>query len=242
MSKHHGQKQVAAIRHVAFEDLGSFESRLAALGFSIRYVEAHSGELETFDFQRPELVVVLGGPIGVYEGETYPCLATELKLLRERADAGRPILGICLGAQLLAEALGGKVHPGQGKEIGWGPLQLTEAGLASPLKHLKQAETAVLHWHGDTFTLPAGARLLASTGQYANQAFAVGDHVLALQFHLEATPAGLEGWFIGHACEISHTPGISVAGLRQETGRHAAAIAEAAGAVLEDWLRQAKVL
>ena len=236
-SKNHAaKKEVVAVRHVAFEDLGSFESDLSSLGYSIRYVEAYSRDLEGLDFERPELVVVLGGPIGVYEQKTYPFLRTELELLRRRIKANRPTIGICLGCQLIAEALGGKVHPGHVKEIGWGRVNLTEAGLAGPLKYL--SGTSVLHWHGDTFTLPDGAQLLASTDEYPNQAFALGNHVLALQFHLEVTKAGLESWFIGHACEIGHTPGIDVEQLRIKTSQNAQTLSQAASKILTDWLRR----
>ena len=241
MMKNTAQREVVAIRHVHFEDLGSFEPQLISLGCRVRYVEATTEDLKAFDFQRPDVVVVLGGPIGVYEQETYPFLRLELEFLRKRIEAGRPTLGICLGCQLIAEALGGKVHPGHGKEIGWTAVRLTEAGLGSPLRHLAAPETPVLHWHGDTFTLPNSARVLASTDKYTNQAFSLGDHVLALQFHLEVTQAGLESWFIGHACEISHTPGISVAELRVKTASHAPALSDAARRIFADWLARVNI-
>ena len=148
-----------------------------------------------------DLLVVLGGPIGAYEEELYPFLADELRVIERRLAAGRPVLGICLGSQLMARALGARVYPGTGKEIGWAPLQLTAAGRDSCLAPLGGG-APVLHWHGDTFDLPKGASLLASTPRYKNQAFAWQRHGLALQCHIEATAAGLERWYIGHACEI----------------------------------------
>ena len=213
-------KTVLVLRHVAFEDLGSFGPLLAERGSLIRDIEAGYDDLAALDPLADDLWIVLGGPIGVYEQDAYPFLADELQLLRARLKAGRPTLGICLGAQLIAQALGGRVYPGHGKEIGWKPLTLTEAGYHSPLAVFAES-IPVLHWHGDTFDLPEGATLLASSDLYPHQAFSWGNHVLALQFHIETTGRGLERWFIGHASEIAATPGLSVPALRAATATHA---------------------
>ena len=230
-------KTVLALRHVAFEDLGSFAPLLAERGYALRYAEAGYEDLAALDPLADDLLVVLGGPIGVYEDEAYPFLRDELALLQVRLKADRPVLGICLGCQLLAQALGGAVYPGGRKEIGWGPLTLTVAGLESPLAALADG-TPVLHWHGDTFALPADAVLLASTELYPHQAFAWGQRALGLQFHLETTARSLERWFIGHASEIAQTPGLSVSALRAATAHHAA-LAETRGRrCLSAWLDQ----
>jgi len=230
-------KTVFAIRHVAFEDLDSFALTLTERGYTLRYLEAGQDDLAALDPLAGDLWVVLGGPIGVYEETAYPFICDELRLLRARLDAGRPTLGICLGAQMIARALGARVYPGGRKEIGWKPLQLTDAGRVSPLAAFADG-TPVLHWHGDTFDLPEGATLLASTDLYPHQAFAWGHHALALQFHIETTARGLERWFIGHAGEIASTPGLSVPLLRDETAHHAVDAEERGRQCLTAWLEQ----
>lgn len=229
-------KSVLAVRHVAFEDLDAFAPVLTERGYTPRYLDAGYDELTALDPLADDLWVVLGGPIGVYEDAAYPFISDELRLLRTRLDAGRPTLGICLGCQMIARALGARVYPGGKKEIGWKPLLLTEAGRNSPLAAFAD-RTPVLHWHGDTFDLPAGATLLASSDWYPHQAFSWGN-ALALQFHIETTARGLERWFIGHAGEIAGTAGLSVPALRDETARHAAAATARGRQCFTAWLDQ----
>jgi GMP synthase (glutamine-hydrolysing) len=229
--------RACAIRHVAFEDLGFFAEVLSRHGFAIEYVEAAAASFGKMDPLGPDLLVVLGGPIGAYEDDAYPFLADEVTFIEARLRADRPTLGICLGAQLMARALGAKVVPGGRKEIGWAPLRLTDAGRASSLRHLDGAH--VLHWHGDTFDLPKGAVLLASTDLYPHQAFAWGRRALALQFHVEVTAPGLEHWYIGHSCEIAATPGLSVAALRRDSEKYAPGLERQGREFLEDWLKAA---
>jgi GMP synthase (glutamine-hydrolysing) len=229
-------KSSVAIRHVPFEDLGSFEHVLKDRGYEIEYVDVIANDVAALDPARPDLLVVLGGPIGVYESDTYPVLKEELKLLESRLGADRPTIGICLGAQLVANALGAPVYPGGRKEIGWSPLRLTEAGRASCIRHLDGEITAVLHWHGDTFDLPEGAVRLASSALYENQAFAWGRRTIAFQFHPEVTMKQLERWFIGHACEIGSTADAAVEKLRSDTAYWTPALMAQGRKCLEEWL------
>jgi GMP synthase (glutamine-hydrolysing) len=179
-----------------------------------------------------DLLVVLGGPISVNDVWDYPFNDTELALLKARLAADRPTLGICLGAQLMAKALGAAVKPNGGKEIGWAPLELTEdGGILSEL-----ADVPVLHWHGEVFDLPQGARLLAKTAMTPHQAFSWGARALALQFHPEVTARGLERWFVGHTGEIAATPGIDVRSLRDATATHAPMLLAAGTRFFEQWL------
>ncbi len=230
-------KTALALRHVPFEDLGSLEGILTERGFAISYFDVPAGDLAAIDLDAPDLLVVLGGPIGVYETGDYPFLTPEIDAIAKRLAQGRPTLGICLGCQLIVRALGARVYPSGHKEIGWASLQLTAAGKESCLGAL--ADAAVLHWHGDTFDLPDGAELLASTPVCAHQAFSMGRKVMALQFHIEVTARGLESWFVGHTAEIAATAGVSVAGLRADTAKHAEHTENLAKKVLGIWLKQA---
>lgn len=226
-------KTATVIRHIHFEDLGTLEPLLLERGYAVRYVDPATEDLASLDALAPDLLVVLGGPIGAFDDEIYPFLASELALVRQRLDAGTPLLGICLGAQLIARGLGARVYPMGVKEIGFAPLTLTGAGEQSVLAHL--GATPVLHWHGDQFDIPPGAERLAGTQVGANQAFALGDAVLGLQFHLEADARQIDRWLLGHACELGQA-NIDPRVLREDAQRFQAPLAAAAAAVFNAWL------
>lgn len=193
-------KKCLAIRHVAFEDLGLLGPLVSSRGYGVRYHDAGVQPIDEETLLAPELLIVLGGPIGVYETKIYPFVADEIAALAARLTAGKPTLGICLGAQMMAAALGARVAPGPAKEIGWAPLTLTTEGQKSVLAPL--AATPVLHWHGDNCELPAGCTTLASTPHCPVQAFIRTPAQLALQFHLETEPARFESWLVGHTVEL----------------------------------------
>ncbi|WP_416047048.1 glutamine amidotransferase [Cupriavidus basilensis] len=226
-------KTAIAIRHLHFEDLGTLEPVLTARGYSVRYLEATTDDLRTLDTDAADLLVVLGGPIGAFDDGIYPFIGDELAVILERLESQRPLLGICLGAQLIARALGASVASMGVKEIGFAPLTLTPEGYASPLAALGQVQ--VLHWHGDRFDIPAGATRLAGTETCVNQAFSMGRHVLALQCHLEADPRQIERWLVGHAYELAQA-GIDPRALRTEAQALQSGLPLAARAAFTAWL------
>lgn len=225
---------VVAIRHVTFEDLGVWKPWFDANGYSVTYVDAPVADLHAVDPLASDLMIVLGGPIGAYQQDRYPFLVDELRLIEQRIAAGKPLLAVCLGAQLVATALGAHVSRMGHKEIGFAPLSLTEAGRDSPLAPL--AGRPVLHWHGDQFDLPQGATLLASSELCPHQAFTLGSNVLALQFHAETDCHTLESWLVGHANELAQA-GFDVGAIRADAARYGAALTEAGREMLALWLK-----
>jgi GMP synthase (glutamine-hydrolysing) len=230
-------RTAVVLSHLAFEDLGSLEAPLRQRGFDLEAIQASTAHFPLQQTQSCELLVVLGGPIGVYQQQEYPFLADEIACIAQRLAARKPTLGICLGAQLMTAALGARVYPGQqGAEIGWFPLQAV-GGTQTPdwFAPLLEPDLSVFHWHGDTFDLPQGALLLAGTDRYPHQAFAVGEFALGLQFHPEVNADDLESWYVGHACELHHA-GIAVADLRSASRKHSAPLNAAAARFWNLWL------
>lgn len=228
-------KTIVALRHVHFEDLGTFEAVLTSAGFTVHYHDIGVHEPWTLDPLAPELLVVLGGPVSAFDYEAYAFLHDELSLLEARLKAKRPTIGICLGAQLIALALGANVRPAGTKEIGFGPVVLTEQGWAGPLRHL--ADVPVLHWHGDMFDIPDGAARLAETPICRNQAFALGRNIMGVQFHPEAdASAGFERWLVGHAVELARA-GIDPRRLREDAHRFGPCLRDAGRAMFTNWLQ-----
>jgi GMP synthase (glutamine-hydrolysing) len=187
------------VEHAEHEGPGYLGAALTAAGAQIELVRTWAGDaLPSRDGAGYDLVVVLGGAMSANE----PALDGEAALLAASARAGRATIGICLGAQLLARGLGARVYPGEAPEIGVFPITLTDAGRATPL--LAALDGApVFHWHHDTFTLPPGATLLASSARYAHQAYAAGARALGVQFHPECDRATRLDWGARDAAELA---------------------------------------
>ncbi len=230
-------RHAVALTHVAFEDLGSLHPVLQEHGYAVQYVDACTAFTAPLDLLSADLLVVLGGPVGTYETGVYPFLLPEIAALRDRLARRLPTLGICLGAQLMTAALGGVVRPGtQGKEIGWAPLVAGRSADACPaFRELLAPDVQVLHWHGDTFDLPAGVQHLASTARYENQAWCAGPNLLALQFHPEALESTLERWYVGHCAELGGAR-IDIGDLRRQARENAPRLERAARAFFREWL------
>lgn len=177
--------QAHYLQHVPFEGLGSIEAWLQQTGYEIsstRFFDSvNLPEIETVD-----LLVVMGGPMSVNDELEYPWLEKEKEFIRRVIEAGKPVLGICLGAQLIANSMGGEVFPNPVKEIGWFPVEAVTTGGTSVFQFPKEIE--VFHWHGETFNLPKDAVQIATSRGCNNQAFQIGRNVIGLQFHLETTP------------------------------------------------------
>lgn len=221
-----------AFRHVHFEDLGVLEPLLIERGYRVEYVDLAVQAIDIERVDDADLLIVLGGPIGVYDTAHHPFLHASKEAIAHRLRQGRAMLGICLGAQLIAEEMGAEVLPTGEVEIGYAPLELTAEGLDSPLRPLH--DLPVLHWHGDAFTIPFGARHLARTPGFPNQAFST-DTVLALQFHLEADHRMIGNWLVGHAHELHHH-GIDPRTIREHARVDGPRLEAAARSAVAAWL------
>jgi GMP synthase-like glutamine amidotransferase len=188
--------KVLAVKNIEIEGLGSFRENFERRGVEVYEIESFKGE--TADPDKFDILVILGGPMGVYEEEKYPFLRYEKELIEQFYRSGKKVLGVCLGAQLIANTFGANVYKGKfGKEIGWDFIYPQDR-----LEIIYQNEIEVFHWHGDTFDLPECAVRIASSVKYRNQAFRIGNQVVGLQFHLEITPEDLEKWIDAYKQEI----------------------------------------
>ena len=224
------------IRHVAIEDLGYLDEGLSRGGIRFEYVD---GESLTARLPEVETLIVLGGPMGAYEIERYPHLAAVIELIRRQLRDERPVLGICLGAQLVAAAAGGRVYPGtKGKEIGWADVELSEAGVGDPLWQGFPRRFTTFHWHGDTFDLPDGAEVLAHSESYV-QSFRLGHFAYGVQFHPEVVPNRLESWIRAYRLELEREKlgSQDVLAVPDDEGHRA--LASRFGANIAGWLRNA---
>ncbi|HSC68357.1 MAG TPA: amidotransferase [Cellvibrio sp.] len=191
--------RIQSLQHVPFEDIGSMATDFRNRGYSLSTTHWYKGDrapdLDSFD-----ALIVMGGPMGIYDEAIYPWLADEKILIKNAIAAGKIVLGICLGAQLIADVLGAKVTRNAYKEIGWLPINISPAATSHPVAQVFARHPEVFHWHGDTFALPPRAVHLASSEGCANQAYCYADKVFGFQFHLETTPESARA-LIEHCAE-----------------------------------------
>ncbi len=184
--------RVLVFRHVPFEGLGLIETALHAGGVDFDYCDLYRPGASMPDSAGYDGLIFMGGPMSV--SDDLPFIAAEMRLIERAAAAGVPILGVCLGSQMIAKALGGRVYRNAKKEIGWYDIHITDAGQRDPLFRDLSSVERVFHWHGDTFDLPSGAERLAFSELTYNQAYRIGRSIYGLQFHLEVTPEMIVNW------------------------------------------------
>ncbi len=217
-------------QHAPFEGLGAIKSWALERGHTLTCTRFHAGETAPATVDEIDWLIVMGGPMNVYQYRDYPWLRAEKRVIRDAVTANKRVLGVCLGAQLIADALGGKVYQNDEKEIGWFPVTAVPEGMESPFALPDQV--VVFHWHGDTFTLPPGGVWLGRSEACEHQAFAVGEHVLGLQFHLEMTPTDVAAITTACADELKPAPHV-----QEASEILARSITEQAGTtVLLEWL------
>src|ERR1700688_717976 len=195
--------KIYVLQHHPVENLGTIADALEGAALAWQYVRVNEGQPVPRDMKGAGGLIVMGGPMGVYQTERYPWLRDEMLLIEDAMKLNLPVLGVCLGAQILASALGAKVERNPaGKEIGWHPIRLSDSAKDDRLMRGLPPTTAPFHWHGDIFELPAGASSLASSDKTPCQAFRHGDKTYGFQFHFEVTQDGVAAMADAFAKEL----------------------------------------
>jgi GMP synthase - Glutamine amidotransferase domain len=225
-------KSALIIRHVPYEGVAGFRQPIEDAGYAVDRIDVSDPAFPTLDLREPDLLIMMGGPMGIYDQIEHPWIRCQMRRLALRLAADRPTLGVCFGAQMIAAALGADVYRGHAREVGFHPVQVHVAD--SPLRHV--AHVPVLHWHGDTFTLPPNAELLASSHIYAHQAFRRGRNVLALQFHAEmGEDPRFDAWIEQSPQDVADA-GHTEASLRHAHDAHGGGAVQAGRAMIGEWL------
>lgn len=227
-------KTALIIRHVPYEGVAGFRAPIEAAGYAIDRIDVTDPAFASVDFVAPDLVVMMGGPMGIYERAAHPWIDCEVARLATRIAADRPTLGVCLGAQMIAAAMGSRVYQGPAKEVGFATLKLADDVADNPLGPIEGVP--VLHWHGDTFDLPEGAERLASSALYENQAFRRGANVLALQCHPEMGEDPRFDIWVEEGLDYIAAAGNCPDRLTEQHGRLGPAIVAAGRRMIGDWL------
>ncbi len=227
-------KRVVVLQHVAVETLGSIEASLVDAQLAFQYVRPFLGETVPGSLDGIPGLIVLGGPMGVYEVDRYPYLLDEMRLIELAVEASIPILGICLGSQLLAHVLGARVQPGEQKEIGWHEIQMEAEAASDAIWRDAPRTFTACHWHGDVFDLPRGAQLLARSALTPHQAFRYGNHAYGTLFHIETTETLLRDMISQFADEL-RGGGLSGEHIASEAAAHFGALRRIGRGVFDRW-------
>ena len=225
------------VQHTPLDGLGSFRAVLERRGYRIKIIEPFADDVSALDASEPDLVVIMGGAISVNDAALYPFITDELRYIERRLANGLPLLGACLGGQMIAKASGARVYRNSKLEAGYLPVTLTDEGRHSALSELFADGNAgcTMHWHSDAFDLPAGATRLAYSDLTPNQAFALGDKVLGLQFHMEADARTVGGWIVAYGNEMARAK-MDPQSYREQISRFGQSSSEAGARVLDRWL------
>lgn len=189
--------RVVAFRHVPFEGLGLIQPALDDRGIPVEFPDLFRDDAPLPDVSTAGGLIFMGGPMSV--NDDLPFVEQEIQFIRQAIGRGQPVLGVCLGSQLIAKALGAKVYKNSSKEIGWFDVHVTDAGRQDPILSGLESTETVFHWHGETFDLPPGATWLAYSDACRHQAFRIHSNVYGLQFHLEVTPEMIRDWCLQDA-------------------------------------------
>ncbi|MFZ0963815.1 MAG: gamma-glutamyl-gamma-aminobutyrate hydrolase family protein [Terriglobia bacterium] len=227
-------QSVWVLQHTPSETLGTIADALRGHQIGFHYIETHVGQAVPAEMTGKAGLIVMGGPMGVYEQAKYPFLRDEMRLIESALKSGRPVLGVCLGSQLLAAALGAEVKKGTRKELGWHAVKLSESAAQDPLFAGVPPEFWPFHWHGDVFSLPKQAVGLASSQQTPCQAFRYGRSAYGILFHLEVTREQVAQMLLDFADELREAGGEANA-ITEETPRHLPVIEEVSGGVFARW-------
>ena len=229
-------KSVLAIQHTPAETIGSIAAPLAAANVAVHTCEVFCQQIVPTEIGNYSGLILMGGPMSVYEQDRYPFIESDLALIQSAMTAGKPVLGICLGSQLIAAALGARVYPGRKKEIGWLKVRLHEGGMRDPLFVGVPFAFTAFHWHGDVFSLPLGAVPLASSALTEQQAFRYGAKAYGLLFHLEVARPHIDGRVETFRQELEEA-GIDAETIVQQTSEYLPSLQAVGTLVFEHWTR-----
>ncbi len=234
-------KKAIIFQHLQIENLGTFAPILKECGYNYTYVLTPDTDLSDIDTLAYDLLIIMGGSMGVYETDKHPYIAEEIDIVKRHIDSKKPVLGICLGAQIIAASLDADVYPGsKGKEIGWYPLTITKEGMETPIRHLGGENTNMFHWHGDTFDLPKGASLLASSKKYKNQIFSLENHkIMALQCHPEIDESHFSACFKNFTNDLgSENQEQKMKEIERQTGKYSSILLSQNRLFMSEWLKR----